>query len=291
MKKKPKKSFKNKLKTALPVLLALFMLFCVYSHFENTVIEVTKYTVRSDRLPSAFDGYKIVQVSDLHSADFGNGHNGLISKIKACKPNIIVVTGDLCAKDNDDEINSAVLFMRKAIEVAPVYYVTGNHEAVLDEYMVLMAKIESLGVTILNDDEVTLTVGEESIKLLGVSDPSFERLPKGKNKSVMRDKLDRLAPDGECYTVLLSHRPELLSVYSKYNIDLVFSGHAHGGQIRIPFIGGLYAPNQGVFPKYTSGIHKMNGTTMVISRGIGSSSFPFRVNNNPELVCVTLKKA
>ena len=291
MKKKTKKSFKNKLKTALSVFLALFMLFCVYSHFENTVIEVTKYTVRSDRLPSGFDGYKIVQVSDLHSANFGNGHNGLISKIKACKPNIIVVTGDLCASDNDDEITSAVLFMKKAIEVAPVYYVTGNHEAVLDEYMVLMAKIEDLGVTILNDDEVTLTVAKESIKLLGVSDPSFERLPKGKNKSVMRDKLDRLAPDGECFTVLLSHRPELLSVYSKYNIDLVFSGHAHGGQIRIPFIGGLYAPNQGVFPKYTSGIHKMNGTTMVISRGIGSSSFPFRVNNNPELVCVTLKKA
>ena len=291
MKKKPKKSPKNNLKKHLRIFLALFMLFAVYSHFENTVIEVTKYTVRSERLPSSFDGYRIVQVSDLHSADFGNGHNGLINKIKACKPDIIVVTGDLCAKDDDAEIDSSVSFMKKAVKVAPVYYVTGNHEAVLDKYMILMARIEALGVTILNDDEVTLTVGGESIKLLGVCDPSFEGLTESKNKSVMRVKLDKLSPVGDSYTVLLSHRPELFSIYSNYNIDLVFSGHAHGGQIRIPFIGGLYAPNQGVFPKYTSGVHIMNGTTMVISRGIGSSSFPFRINNNPELICVTLKKA
>ncbi len=291
MKKKPKKSFKNKLKNRLRVFLALLMLFAVYSHFENTVIEVMKYTVRSERLPSGFDGYRIVQVSDLHSADFGNGHNGLISKIKACKPDIIVVTGDLCATDKTSDIDSAVLFMKKAVKVAPVYYITGNHEAVLEKYMVLMAKIEALGVTILNDDEVTVTLGGESIKLLGVSDPSFEGLSKAKNKAVMREKLDKLSPSGDSYTILLSHRPELLSVYSEYNIDLVFSGHAHGGQIRIPFVGGLYAPNQGVFPEYTAGIHEKNSTTVVISRGIGSSSFPFRINNNPELVCVTLKKA
>ncbi len=282
---------KKKLIIILSVFAFLLVSFLVYSHFENTVIEVTKYIVKSERLPSSFDGFKIVQVSDLHSADFGNGHKGLINKIKACKPDIIVVTGDLCARDKASDINSAVSFMEKAMEVAPVYYVTGNHEAVLDSYLVLMARVEAIGVTILNDDEVRITVGGESIRLIGVSDPTFAGGSRNKEKSVMRDKLDRLAPSGDSYTILLSHRPELLSVYSEYNVDLVFSGHAHGGQIRIPFIGGLYAPNQGVFPKYTAGVHEMNGTKIVISRGIGSSSFPFRINNNPELICVTLQKA
>ncbi len=289
--KEKNKNRKKKLIIILSVFSFLLVSFLIYSHFENTVIEVTKYTVKSERLPNSFDGYKIVQVSDLHSADFGNGHNGLINKIRACKPDIIVVTGDLCATDKQRNIDSAVLFMKKAINVAPVYYITGNHEAALEKYMILVTRIEELGVTILNDDEVTITVGGDSIKLLGVCDPSFEGGSIEKEKSVMRKKLDRLAPDGYVYTILLSHRPEFLSVYSEYNIDLVFSGHAHGGQIRLPFIGGLYAPNQGVFPKYTSGVHEKNGTTLVISRGIGNSSFPFRINNNPELICVTLKKA
>ncbi|MBQ7780102.1 MAG: metallophosphoesterase [Clostridia bacterium] len=291
MKEKNNKKRKKKLITVLSVFAFLLISFLIYSHFENTVIEVTEYTVKSERLPSGFDGYKIVQVSDLHSADFGNEHNGLIGKIKACNPDIIVVTGDLCATDKQSDIDSSVLFMKKAVKVAPVYYITGNHEAVLDKYTILMERIEALGVTVLNDEEVTVTVGEESIKLLGVSDPSFEKVTKEQEKTVMREKLSGLAPSGDSYTVLLSHRPEMFSIYSEYNIDLVFSGHAHGGQIRIPFVGGLYAPGQGIFPKYTSGVHEKNGTTLVISRGIGSSSFPFRINNNPELICVTLKKA
>ncbi len=282
---------KKKLIIILSVFAFLIIGFAVYSHFENTVIEVTKYTVRSERLPSSFDGFRIVQVSDLHSADFGNGHSKLISKIKACKPDIIVVTGDLCASDKTDDVNSAVSFMAKAAKIAPVYYITGNHEVYLDKYMILMSRIYELGVTILNDDEISVTRGEESIKIIGVSDPRFSGVSREKEKAVMKEKLDRFNPSGEEYTILLSHRPEMLSVYSKYNIDLVFTGHAHGGQIRLPFIGGLYAPNQGVFPKYTAGIHEKNGTKMIISRGIGSSLFPFRINNNPELISVTLKKA
>ncbi len=282
---------KKKLIIFLSVLAFLLVAFAVYSYFENTVIETTKYTVKSERLPSAFDGFKIVQVSDLHSVDFGNGHKGLINKIKSCKPDIIVVTGDLCATDKASDINSAVSFMKKAINVAPVYYITGNHETVLDNYLMLMARIEELGITILNDDEVRVTIGGESIRILGVSDPGFARVSNEREKLIMRDKLDKLAVTDEGYTILLSHRPEMLSVYSDYDIDLVFTGHAHGGQIRLPFIGGLYAPGQGIFPKYTAGIHEKNGTKMIISRGIGSSSFPFRINNNPELVCVTLKKS
>ncbi len=291
MKEKDNKKRKKKLITVLSVFAFLLVSFLIYSHFENTVIEVTEYTVKSERLPSSFDGYKIVQVSDLHSADFGNAHNGLISKIKACKPDIIVVTGDLCSSDKQKDIDSAVLFMKKAINVAPVYYITGNHEAELDKYLMLVTRIGELGVTVLNNEEVTVTLGGESIKLLGVCDPSFQGGIGEIERSTMRENLDRLAPSEDVYTVLLSHRSEMLSIYSEYNMDLVFSGHAHGGQIRIPFIGGLYTPNQGFFPKYTSGVHEMNGTTLVISRGIGSSLFPFRINNNPELVCVTLKKA
>lgn len=282
---------KKKLIIILSVFAAVVLSFLVYSHFENTIIEVTKYTVSSDRLPEAFDGYKIVQVSDLHSADFGDGHRQLISKINGCKPDVIVVTGDLCASDKSEDIDSALLFMEKALKVAPVYYITGNHEVYLSKYMILMARIDDLGVTILNDDKVSISIGNESIDLIGFSDPRFVGGSEKVERAEIKNKLDRFNPSGEKYTILLSHRPEMLSLYSRYNIDLVFTGHAHGGQIRLPFIGGLYAPGQGVFPKYTDGVHEKNGTTMIISRGIGSSIFPFRINNNPEIISVTLKKA
>ena len=281
---------KKKLIIILSAFAFLVLSFIVYSHFENTVIEVTKYTVVSDRLPSSFDGFRIVQVSDLHSADFGDGCKGLISKIKACKPDIIVVTGDLCASDKNKDIDISVSFMADAMKIAPVYYVTGNHEVPLKKYMTLMARIDDIGVTILNDDMLSLFRGDQSIDLIGFSDPRFVGGTPKVERDAIRDKLDRFRPTGEKYTILLSHRPEMFSIYSEYNIDLVFSGHAHGGQIRLPFIGGLYAPNQGVFPKFTSGVHFKNGTSMVVSRGLGSSIFPFRINNNPELVCVTLKK-
>ncbi len=280
---------KKKLIKFLCIFAVFSLLFAIYAHFENTVIEITKYTVRSERLPSAFDGFKIVQVSDLHSADFGNGYSGLIKKIRACKPDIIVVTGDISATDDDKDINSAISFIKKAVKIAPIYYVTGNHEAVFNNYVSFMGSLNDLGVTILNDSAVTVSIGNESIKILGVSDPDFDEA--STEKAAMKMSLDILSPSGEEYTVLLSHRPEFFNMYAKYNIDLVFAGHAHGGQIRLPFIGGLYAPGQGVFPKYTSGKHVSNGTTMIVSRGIGPSSFPFRINNNPELVCVTLKKA
>lgn len=282
---------KKKLIIIISVIAVLVVSFLVYSHFENTMIEVTKYTVKSERVPNSFDGYKIVQVSDLHSADFGDNHGKLISKIKACKPDIIVVTGDLCASDKTKDINSAVSFMEKAVKIAPVYYITGNHESYLDKYMILMGRIDELGVIILNDDEVSINVGNESIKLIGFSDPRFSGSGEKAERAAIKKKLDRFNPSGDEYTILLSHRPEMLSLYSVYNIDLVFTGHAHGGQIRLPFIGGLYVPNQGIFPKYTAGIHEKNGTKMIISRGLGNSVFPFRINNNPELISVMLKKA
>lgn len=279
---------KKKLIKFLCFLAVFSLLFAVYSHFENTVIEVTKYTVRSERLPDAFDGFKIVQVSDLHSADFGNGYSGLIKKIKACQPDIIVVTGDISATDDEKDIKSAISFINKAVKIAPIYYVTGNHEAAFGNYVSFIGSLKEQGVTILNDSAATVSIGNESIKILGVSDPNFDKA--STPDTAMKTSLDILSPSGEEYTVLLSHRPEFFNMYAKYNIDLVLTGHAHGGQIRIPFIGALYAPGQGVFPKYTSGRHVSDGTTMIVSRGIGPSSFPFRINNNPELVCVTLKK-
>ena len=176
------------------------------------------------------------------------------------------------------------------MEIAPCYFVSGNHEARIDEYERFISGLTELGVNVLNDSKAEITLAGESIELLGVSDPSF-RVPYLSDYSagVIRNGLEQLMTDGDGFYVLLSHRPELFEVYAEYGLDLVLSGHAHGGQFRLPILGGVWSPNQGFFPEYDSGLYKKSNTNMVVSRGIGNSKFPFRFNNRPEVIVVELK--
>ena len=164
-----------------------------------------------------------------------------------------------------------------------MYYVTGNHEARAPEAaQALLDGLTRAGVTVLRSEAVDLQEGGESIRLIGVDDPSFG------GEANLDATLEALSSDD--FTILLAHRPEKIDEYAKWGIDLVLSGHAHGGQIRIPGIGGVYAPGQGFFPKYTSGEYAVGGTTMIVSRGLGNSVLPLRVNDRPEVVIVTLNK-
>jgi len=175
------------------------------------------------------------------------------------------------------------------VDIAPVYYVTGNHEARISEYGKLKTALEITGVTVLENERTVLEKDGDTITLLGIDDPSFTAdYLTGDSAAVVKNTLDDLVTEGVGYTVLLSHRPELFDVYAESGVNLVFSGHAHGGQIRLPFIGGLAAPNQGLFPKYDAGLFTEGDTNMVVSRGLGNSLFPFRVNNRPEIVVVQL---
>lgn len=253
----------------------------------NTALQITEYSVSAGDLPEAFDGFRIVQISDLHNAEFGENNEKLLKMIMEAEPDIIVLTGDL-VDSNRTDIDIALRFTEEAVMIAPTYYVSGNHESRIGEYETLKTGMEAAGVVILENESVTLEREGESIALMGVMDPAFRTgYLAGDERATMASQLEELESEG--YTILLSHRPELFDAYVQVGVSLVFSGHAHGGQFRLPFIGGLFAPGQGWFPEYDAGIFTDGDTTMVVSRGLGASSFPLRFNNRPEIVIVTLE--
>ena len=250
---------------------------------------VSTAAISSSRIPPAFSGFRIAQVSDLHNAEFGKDNSTLLRMLSESGPDIIVITGDLVDSAHTD-IDTALSFAKEAVQIAPVYYVTGNHEARLTEYGRLRTGLETAGVTVLEDKTVWLERDGGKIMLIGLSDPDFTVKGDmfGEVPSMVGTKLESLAGSEGGYTILLSHRPELFETYADCGIGLVLSGHAHGGQFRLPFIGGLVAPNQGLFPQYDAGLYTDGSTDMVVSRGIGNSIIPFRFNNRPEIVLVEL---
>ena len=266
------------------ILFVLIVLLTIWIAWGNTALELNSHRITSDKLPSAFDGFKIAQVSDLHNTEIGENNEKLLSMLNEATPDIIVITGDLLDLRNT-KIDIALSFSEQAVKIAPCYYITGNHEAYVDEYEEFKDSLIELGVVVLDDTKTEIELSGEKITLIGVGDPSFSWTD---NETLVNDKLNELISEQDGYTILLSHRPELFKTYVKHNVDLVFSGHAHGGQFRIPFVGGVIAPNQGLFPQYDAGIYTEGKTTMVVSRGIGNSIIPFRVNNRPEIVLVEL---
>lgn len=269
------------IKYAIVLLVLLALAF--FCWWQNNGLTVTRYQLSSDRVPDGLDGYTIVQVSDLHNKLFGGGQAGLLEKIAQAEPDLIVITGDIIDRTHT-ELEPALALARGAAALAPVYYVTGNHEFSVDssDYTQLMVGLGQAGVVLLDDQTRELALpGGVSLVLTGLSD-----------RSLRDDTLTRLAegwPEGEgVFRVLLAHEPQYVERYAASGADLVFCGHAHGGQIRLPWIGGLFAPGQGVLPRYTSGLYPVEHTTMVVSRGIGNSVFPLRLFNRPEVVVLTL---
>ena len=261
----------------------------IWTIWGNTALMVNTVTVTAGRIPAAFSGFRIAQVSDLHNAEFGENNVRLLELLSESRPDIIVITGDLVDSGHTD-IDIAISFAEEAARIAPVYYVTGNHEARLSQYDRLRNGLEAAGVSMLEDRAVELERDGEKITLVGLSDPDFTVRGDvfGEVPAMVSTKLESLADTESSYTILLSHRPELFESYASSGIDLVLSGHAHGGQFRLPFIGGLVAPNQGLFPKYDAGLYTESSTQMVVSRGIGNSIIPVRFNNRPEIVMVEL---
>lgn len=253
----------------------------------NSSPAATQVTVASGALPGAFEGFKIAHVSDLHNAVFGRKNERLLSLIRAAEPDIIAITGDLIDSRHTD-IDSAMAFVEAAAEIAPVYYVTGNHESRLD-FDEIEPRLIAAGARVLRNEAEDIGRGGERIRLAGIDDPSFIRTG-GTAEERAAAELEQLGDGGGTFNVLLAHRPELVEVYAEYGAGLVLSGHAHGGQVRLPLLGGLYAPGQGLLPEYDSGLYSLGETQMVVSRGLGNSVAPLRVNNRPELVIVTLSR-
>lgn len=267
---------KKYIKSALVLLIVIaLLLFCSY---QNRHLETTYYTYKAEQLGADLEGYRIVQISDLHNVKFGKNNQKLVDRIRECEPDMIVLTGDL-VDSNHTNVDRAVQFVDEIVKICPVYYVTGNHEYWLDtyEYEKLMDGLASAGVVILDNQVVEISRGDAKFRLVGLDD-----------KSLADGTLEALLSDEKELTVVLAHEPQYLARYAGTGVDFVLSGHAHGGQFRLPFVGGIVAPDQGFLPEYTAGEYYMNGTEMIVSRGLGNSVIPVRLFNYPEIVCVEL---
>lgn len=269
------------------IIIIVILMIIIWVVWTNTNFTTTHYKINNGKIPDAFSGYKIAEIADLHNHKWGDR---IIKALEKEKPDIIVITGDFVDSSHTD-FQVALDFVEKAKKIAPIYYVTGNHEAWIENYSELEKKLYNEGVHMMDDTKVWLEKDSEKINLIGVQDPDFvERYTgEGIKEEVVKTKLQPLLDENH-YNIVLCHRPELFHEYVAVGADLVLTGHAHGGQVRIPFVGGLVAPNQGFFPKYTEGVHHKDKTDMVVSRGLGNSIIPVRINNMPELVIVELNK-
>ena len=271
---------------SIAVLIVLAILFVFW---QNNSLVISEHDYINESLPSDFDGFKIAHISDLHNKSFGKDQIRLLEKLKGVSPDMIVITGDLIDRRKYD-LDVAMIFIEGAVDVAPVYYVSGNHEAWSGEFSLIKESLLSAGVSVLDNEKLKITKGHSWINILGVSDPDFltSSYIDGTNVSDMSKKLEEWSAE-QGFKILLSHRPELLDLYSHNKMDLIFTGHAHGGQFRIPLMGGLVAPDQGLFPEFTGGSYTRDSSTMFISRGLGNSIVPIRIFNRPEIIAVTLK--
>lgn len=260
------------------VILAVYLFLYANNHW----IVTTEVTYESEKVPASFAGFRITQVTDLHDATFGDNQHRLVEKVRATNPDAIFITGDLIDSRRYDLANS-LQAVEQFVEIADVYYVLGNHEVALNRMTEIYEALMQLGVHVLPNEAIVLERHGERLAIVGIEDPLM-----GKSVSSMLDiALEQVAD--EDLSVLLSHRPEEFDAYVKQEMDIVFTGHAHGGQIRLPFIGGLVSPGQGLLPQYTAGTFEQDETFMVVSRGLGNSIFPFRIFNRPELIVMELQ--
>ncbi|HGH7177130.1 TPA: metallophosphoesterase [Bacillus wiedmannii] len=276
----------NKKTKRIILLISILVSFSIFLYSQNNLISITEVNITSNKIPSSFKGFKILQISDLHNKKFGDNQETLIQKVKSINPDIIAITGDLIdSKSYDAEVSMELI--RGLVKEYPIYFVTGNHEKWSGKYNDLEKELKKHHVTVLRNEHVSIQKGEQKINLLGIDDPEFVTGNRDEG-NVVKDEIIKakieIQPD--TYNVLLSHRPEFLTEYADEQIDLVLSGHAHGGQVRLPFIGGVVAPNQGILPTYTAGLYEKQNTSMVVSRGLGNSIIPQRILNRPELVVV-----
>ena len=257
-------------------------LLIAFFYINNNWLTVSNHTVESSKIPATFDGYRILQISDLHDATFGENQQNLVGKVRDAKPDMIVITGDLI-DSNRYNLENSMNVVDQIVEFADVYYVTGNHEVATNDVGRIKEELTASGVHVLSNETVRITRDGESISLSGIEDPLM-----GKEAAEM---IPTSKVSSDLFSVLLAHRPEDFQAYVDAGMDITFSGHAHGGQFRIPLVGGLVAPGQGYFPEYTAGIHEQGESKLVVSRGLGNSIIPVRLFNLPEIVVVTLKSS
>ena len=286
------KSNQKIVKRALCVILTLIFAFSVVTIWGNITLSVEIFNIETDKL-NIKNGYKIAHISDYHNTHSNFLNDAVLSSLEEEKPDIIVLTGDL-ADCRKTDIEKSIDFVSRIIEFAPVYYVTGNHECNISidcqsDFDNMIEDLKSLGVEVLRGDSSEIILpNKEKINIFGIDDPYFHCGSASEVKITTDSLCSALEINIDEFNILLAHHPEQIEIYSQYGFDLVYSGHAHGGQGRLFGIG-LIAPDQGFFPKYTSGLYEENGTTLIVSRGIGNSIAPVRIFDRPHLIYTIIK--
>ncbi len=274
---------KHKKFKRLVILSILSLLLIIFFIWQNNDIVISNYVYKTSKLDNSLNGFKIAQLSDLHNKEFGKNQKKLLDILVDEAPDIIVITGDIVDSKNTN-IDIALKLVKGASQIAPVYYVTGNHELWLkdEDRNALLQGLQKNGVTLVDNKAVTVEKEtDKGFHLIGLSD-----------RNISDNTLETLCSriNSEEMKIVLAHEPQYFENYCDAGVDLVLSGHAHGGQIRLPFLGGVFAPGQGFFPEYASGTYIKNNTTMIVNRGLGNSIVPIRVFNRPEVVIITLQK-
>ena len=275
------------------IFILIIMIFSVIYYFlQLNWISATTHIVYLDDLPKEFDGYKIVQLTDLHNKEFGSENERLVKKINEIQPDMIVMTGDMLTNTRDVANNGDVLIklLENLNKNYPIYYVTGEHEEGLyyedtNKYQIEGTKedyeetLSQLGVTVLNDERTTVTRQDAKINLYGLKYDFSEDIQ-------IEERLGK--PNKDEVNILLSHSPFYFDEYADWGADLIFSGDTHGGMIRLPIIGGVIS-TEGFFPEYDGGLFDRENSIMIVSRGLGNYPISLRINNRPEIVEIILK--
>jgi len=269
----------------LLTLLLLVLAAVGFWYFENDVIVSETYAVSSPALPAAFRGFRVAEISDLHGKSFGEGNERLLEAVAGAKPDLIALDGDIA--DENTDVASLAPLLRGLAKIAPTYFVTGNHEWVMDDLPGFFTLLEDCGVKVLRNGYETLSRGGARIAVAGVDDPNGPADQKTPAQLVGEIRADLGA---DCYILMLAHRNNALADWASLGVQTVLAGHAHGGVVRLPFLGGLLGVDREFFPKYTAGVYKSGGTSMVVSRGLGVSGLPFRLFNRPDLPLVVLEQ-
>ena len=287
-----KNDVKKKKRRIFPWVIAL-MIVAVAAILADSYYRIvtTEYVLSYPNLPDTFDGFRIVVLSDVHAAEFGKNNERLIAKVRDSNPDIIAITGDLTDEferlPTNAQIERAKTLTDSLIQIAPVYYITGNHEWDKGGIWELLPMLEEHGVTILRNRYTRLESANDSIILAGTDDPN------GPADMIKPDEFvgKIREAEGDAFVIMLEHRNNRLPLYSELGVDLVLCGHAHGGIIRLPFTDGLIGPAREWLPSYTNGLYTMGNTNMIVSRGIGNHTGWPRFLNNPHIVVAVLSAA
>lgn len=248
-------------------------------------LEISRYEVASQKLPESFDGFKIVQLSDLHGAEFGEDGMELVDKVGSLEPDMIALTGDFVTDEGD--LAAVEKLAARLVKLCPVYFVSGNHEFGSGLAVKVRNILERAGVKYLSNEYLTINRGDDEILLGGVEDPlAYADML---SPDELAQKMNDAAPDA--FKILLGHRNYWMTEYPELPVDLIFCGHAHGGLIRIPGVGGLIGTDRRLFPDFDAGEYNNGRYTLIVSRGLGNSVPIPRIFNRPEIVCVELSSA